>query len=63
MNETPIKRLRVGDEVVVHGYEAHGRRKISELYNQSVIPGGVKLDRPVTDFVSWNEDTLSKVYP
>lgn len=55
---TPEKSLEVGDEVVVIGHTAAGTRKIASLYNQREIPGGVKLDKPVGLFVSWNEDTL-----
>lgn len=58
---TVDKRLRVGDEVLVVGHEDDGSRRIVELYDQSTTPGGVKLDRPVDLFRSWNEDALMLV--
>lgn len=64
MNETPVKHLRVGDEVLVLGYEVQGSRHIAELYDQAEIPGGVILDQPILDgipFRSWNEDVLEKI--
>ncbi len=64
MKTTPIKQLRLGDEVYVLGYEQYGLRRVVELYDQDEIPGGVKLDRAVGPdgewglFRSWNEDAL-----
>jgi len=55
---TPNKKLKVGDEVYVLGYEQLGTRIIVELYDQSQVPGGVKLNQPVDLFRSWNEDEL-----
>jgi hypothetical protein len=60
---TPEKHLQVGDVVLVRGYEPHGLRRVAELYDQAIIPGGVKLDVPVDLFRSWNEDELLRVNP
>lgn len=59
MNETPDKKLKVGDIVLVRGYHDQGVRKIAEIYPQELIPGGVRLNREVFGFFSWNEDELS----
>jgi hypothetical protein len=60
---TPEKHFRVGDVVLVRGYEQHGSRRVVELYDQKLIPGGVRLDKPVDLFRSWNEDELLRINP
>lgn len=47
-----------GDTVTVKRWP-RARRKVVALYSD--VPGGVRLDRPVAGFVSWNVDALRKV--
>lgn len=61
MQVTPLKGMKVGDRVFVRGHEEHGERRIASLYDQVKIPGGVKLDKAVDLFHSWNEDALDIV--
>ena len=56
-----MKKLKVGDVVVVIGYEHEGTRRIDELFDQRIIPGGVYLDRPVAKFRFWDEVVLMRV--
>lgn len=51
--------LLPGDVVLVRGYEHLGTCIVVELYKD--IPGGVKLDRAIDFFRSWNEDALTLV--
>ena len=49
-----MKKIRPGDTVRVKCTGAI--RTVRLLYPE--IPGGVRLDRPTANFVSWNEDSL-----
>lgn len=54
------RKLKIGDRVRVRGNVRgeRGVRRIVSFYQS--IPGGVRLDEPIADFVSWNVEELEK---
>lgn len=52
------RKFKIGDRVRVRGNVRgeRGIRRIVSFYPS--IPGGVLLDEPIADFVSWNVDEL-----
>lgn len=51
-----ITKPYVGQTVRIRGQRKLAR--IAEFYTD--IPGGVRLDRPIADFVSWNVKDLRR---
>ena len=50
-------KFSAGDRVFVIGYESEGTRTIAAILD-SVIAGGVRLDKPVSGLRYWNVNDL-----
>lgn len=57
-SETPKLKLRIGDKVRVRGRRG-GVAIVQQIYRD--IRGGIRLDREVDGFRSWNEDDVKLV--